>query len=70
MPTSQWVFVRGPESLRVRRSTTRRELSIQGPGNLRRIGSFSSDSELREFEIELFTRLLDEGWILERPFGS
>jgi hypothetical protein len=67
MPTSDWVFVRGSESLRVRRSAPSRELVIQGPGNLRRVGSFPNERELRDFETELYFRLLHEGWILERP---
>ena len=66
MSISDWVFVRGSESLRVRRSAAAaREIVIQGPGNLRRVGSFPNERELRAFEIELFSRLLDDGWVLE-----
>lgn len=71
MSTSDWVFIRGSESLRIRRSTSPvRELVIQGPGNLRRIGSFPNDRELQEFECELYSRLLEDGWVLERPAAN
>jgi hypothetical protein len=71
MSISDWVFVRGSESLRVRRSVApARELVIHGPGNLRRIGSFPNERELRQFETELYMRLLNDGWILERPLTN
>lgn len=71
MPTADWVFIRGSECLRIRRTSEPvRELIIQGPGNLRRVGTFPSERELRDFEIELYSRLLDDGWILERPLTN
>jgi hypothetical protein len=68
MPTAEWVFVRGSDCMWVRRSAASAppELVIQGPGQLRRVGSFSSERELREFENELYSRLLNEGWTLAR----
>jgi hypothetical protein len=71
MSISDWVFVRGSECLRVRRSMApARELVIQGPGNLRRIGSFPNERELRQFETELYMRLLHDGWSLERSLTN
>jgi hypothetical protein len=67
MSTSDWLFVRGTECMWVRRSpATPLDLVIQGPGKLRRIGSFTSEQELREFQRDLRSRLVRTGWMLER----
>ena len=51
----------------VRRSTAPPlELVIQGPGKLRRVGSFDTERELLDFERDLQTRLMRTGWVVER----
>ena len=66
MPSTDWLFVRDAECMWVRRSASVPfELVIHGPGRLRRVGSFASERELRDFMRELRRRLVRMGWMLE-----
>ena len=67
MLTSDCLFVRGRECMWVRRSVAEApQLVIDGPGRLRRVGTFDSERDLQDFERELRERLVHEGWLVER----
>ena len=61
-----WLFVRGPESIRVERDDAGPTLLVAGPGAERQHRVFRDHIELAVFEMELERRLRGAGWEIER----
>ena len=65
--TGAWLFVRGEESIWLRRAGEEGfELDMHGPLSLRRHYSFASDLELDSFLADVEGRLKPAGWVLQR----
>jgi hypothetical protein len=63
MPLASWLFVRGSESIWIERPAGRTML-IAGPGGQRDERAFQDEESLQSYQIDLATRLTNEGWFL------
>ena len=63
MPLASWLFVRSSESIWIERPHGRTML-VAGPGALREERDFKDEEALQAYQIDLATRLTNEGWFL------
>ena len=63
MPIASWLFVRNSESIWIERPHGRTML-VAGPGALSEERDFENEESLQAYQIDLATRLTNEGWFL------
>jgi hypothetical protein len=59
-----WLFVRGEESIRIKRASTGVRLLTYGPGDATGSHDFTSAASLEEFLQSYQQRLKNDGWVL------
>jgi hypothetical protein len=63
MTPASWLFVRGPESIRIVRPRGF-ALIVKGPGHAQQRSDFRDEDELQQFQVSIAERLSEQGWIL------
>jgi len=65
MPRIAWLFLRGPDSVRIQRRSTHLVLEILGPGEAHQSHTLPDEDALIQFLVNYERKLLAEGWILQ-----
>ena len=63
MNPSSWLFVKGPESIRIIRASSG-ALIVSGPGHSHERRTFQDEPAMQAHQVELAERLSAAGWLL------
>lgn len=63
MAPASWLFVRGPQSIRIVRPHGY-ALIVKGPGQSEQRNDFGSEDEVQAYQVSIAERLSEQGWIL------